>query len=117
MSIEADRAKVAAILAGLPEIRHVTSHGNPSINVGKRFLTWVREPGVLVLALPIEEKEMLMSLAPDIYFETDHYRGWPAVLIRLEAIPEEELRQRLLAAWERLMQKRALGRWKEAGGG
>ena len=24
----------------------------------------------------IEEKELLMEAVPDIYYETDHYKGW-----------------------------------------
>ena len=43
-------------------------------------------PDTLVVTCPLEEKEMLMAAAPGIYFETDHYRGWPAVLVRIEEI-------------------------------
>ena len=44
---------------------------------------------------PLEEKEMLIDAAPDIYFETDHYRGWPAILVRISEIDPDELRHRL----------------------
>ena len=53
----------------------------------------------MVVTCPLEEKEMLMAAAPDIYFETDHYRGWPAVLVRIGEIEAEELRHRLRKAW------------------
>jgi len=31
----------------------------------------------------VEEKTMLMEAEPEIYFETNHYKGGPAVLVRL----------------------------------
>lgn len=40
-----------------------------------------------------------MAAAPGIYFETDHYKGWPAVLVRLREIGPDELRHRLRKAW------------------
>ena len=46
---------------------------------------------VLAIRCPIERKELLLEAAPDIYFDDDHYRGYPALLVRLEAIGEEEL--------------------------
>ena len=46
---------------------------------------------VLAVHCPIERKEMLIEAAPDLYFDDDHYRGYPALLVRLEAIGEAEL--------------------------
>ncbi len=34
------------------------------------------------MACPIEEKELLMETDPDTFSETDHVRGWLAVLVR-----------------------------------
>jgi hypothetical protein len=34
-----------------------------------------------------------------VYFTSPHYDGWPGVQIRLEAIDEPELRERLEDAW------------------
>ena len=46
----------------------------------------MKDAETLVLLCPLEQKEFLMEVSPEIYFETDHYKGWPAVLIRLAAI-------------------------------
>jgi hypothetical protein len=46
---------------------------------------------ILAVRCPIERKEMLIEAAPDIYFDDDHYRGYPAVLVRLDAVEEAEL--------------------------
>ena len=59
-----------------------------------------RVPDVSVLAVrcTMESKQMLIEAAPDIYFDDDHYRGYPAVLVRLEAIGKKELGALLKAA-------------------
>lgn len=46
-----------------------------------------------------QDKELLLSAAPDTFFTTDHYRGFPAVLARLDEVDEDELRRLLINAW------------------
>jgi hypothetical protein len=53
----------------------------------------------LVLLCALDEKEMLMEADPEVYCETDHYKGWPAVLARLKRIRAAQLRHRLEQAW------------------
>ena len=62
----------------------------------------------LVLSLPIDRKEQLMEMAPEIYFQTDHYVGWPALPLRIGAIGDEELQQRLIEAWQYRAPKKIL---------
>jgi hypothetical protein len=38
---------------------------------------------------------MLMEIDPQVYFETDHYMGRPAVLVRLKKISDAKLRYTL----------------------
>lgn len=83
----------------LPEIEEAVSYGTPSLKVKGKFLSRVREPGVLVLMCSLEEKEFLIQNNGGTYFETDHYRGWPAVLIRLPKIDDAEMKHRLQIAW------------------
>ena len=54
---------------------------------------------MLVVMCPLELKEALILAEPDAFFETDHYRGWPAMLVRLENIDDDRLRDRILCAW------------------
>jgi hypothetical protein len=44
-------------------------------------------------------KEALIADAPDIYFTTPHFDGYAAVLVRLERIPLDELRELIVEAW------------------
>ena len=46
----------------------------------------INDAETLVILIQLEQQELLMEMAPAIYFETDHYRGWPAVPVRLGAI-------------------------------
>jgi hypothetical protein len=84
---------------GLPEVEESTSYGAPSIKVkGKNFAS-VRGPHEMVLHCPLEHKELLMEMAPEIYWQTDHFMGWPGLLVRLNVIGDEELSLRLEDAW------------------
>jgi hypothetical protein len=46
-----------------------------------------------------EEKQALIAAEPAIFFTEPHYAGYPAVLVRLDAIDEDELRELLTDAW------------------
>src|ERR1700674_2540356 len=99
-------ARVAA--ARLPGIEESTSYGTPSLKVRGKFMARLKDRDTLVLRCPLDEKELLLEAAPDIYFETDHYKGWPAVLIRLAHIGEADLRLRLEHAWRLQAPKRLI---------
>jgi hypothetical protein len=97
--LDAAFAKLRRAAAGLPDIDESTSYGTPSLTVRRKFLCRVKDAETLVLACPLEEKDVLLESAPDVYFETAHYRGWPAILARIDAIDEDELRHRLRLAF------------------
>lgn len=90
----------------LPEISEGTSYGTPAVQVKGKSFTRLKDPETMVLLVPLEQKELLMEMAPTIYFETDHYKGWPAVLVRLGAISDAELKQRLAEGWRHRAPKR-----------
>ena len=45
------------------------------------------------------EKEMLLASDPNTFFTEPHYRGFPAILIRLEAFSVDELEELLTDGW------------------
>lgn len=85
--------------AGLPQVEPGTSYGRPALKVAGKGFTGYRGEDAIPIAMPLEQKEMLLELAPEIYFETEHYKGWPWVLVRMSAISDDELMQRLVDAW------------------
>jgi hypothetical protein len=92
-------AKLKAAAEGLPEVEEGTSYGTPALKVRKKFLCRVKDPDTVVVMCPLEEKELLMEAAPEFYFETDHCKGWPSLLVRINEVPLEELAMRLRRAW------------------
>ena len=46
-----------------------------------------------------EEKQALIAADPAKFFTEPHYNGYPAVLVRLEAIDDEELTELLTDGW------------------
>jgi hypothetical protein len=54
---------------------------------------------ILAIHVPLDVKEMLLASRPKVYFTTPHFDGWPAILIRLRAMPASELREILHQAW------------------
>jgi hypothetical protein len=44
-------------------------------------------------------KEALLADDPDVYFTTPHFKGYPAVLVRLERIGLDDLQELVVEAW------------------
>jgi hypothetical protein len=103
-------AKAAkALILALPGIEESTSHGVPGFKLRGVFFARLRDDDtVLALRLPIPDRELLMEAAPEIYFVTDHYRGYPSVLVRLAAIGRSELQALLEQAWRAKATKAAV---------
>jgi len=60
----------------------------------------VRRSDVLAVRVDGEErKDALLATAPGTYFITDHYLGYPAILVRLPVIGTGELEELLTDAW------------------
>jgi len=93
-------ADVSRLLLDLPEVVEGTSYGMPSFLVNGHFLARFRDDDeVLVVRLSsIDDRDVLMQINPKAFFFTDHYRDYPAVLIRLADVPKKLLREVLNAA-------------------
>lgn len=60
----------------------------------------VANPSVLAIVTPgLGAKDVLMASEPEKYVVDPHYNGFPAVLVRLEAVGIEELEDLLTEAW------------------
>ena len=81
------------LLLSHPNVVEGRSYGMPSFLLNRRFLARFRDDDtVLVLQLgTIAEREVLMQLEPQAFFFTEHYRNYPAVLIRLAEVPRSLL--------------------------
>lgn len=104
--------KLRQAAAGLPEVTESTSYGTPALKVRTKLLCRVKDADTVVIMCPLDDKEMLMEAAPRLYFETDHYKGWPAILVRIHAIAVEELHHRLEQAWLKQAPKTLVKTWQ-----
>jgi hypothetical protein len=105
-------AKLKAAAADLPEVEEAIWFGTPSLKVRGKGFARVKDADTVVLMASLEDKELLFEAAPDIFFETDHYKGWPAMLVRVHVISADELKHRLTIAWKLKAPKKLA---KEAG--
>ena len=122
-----DLSAVRRLALALPEVEAGDSDDSLGFSVHGKGLAWPylarakpkarREvvPGVLAVRCLMEKKELLLEAAPEIYFDDDHYRGYPAVLVRLDAIGEAELGALLQDAWRRVAPKSLIKRVDAAG--
>lgn len=90
---------VRRLALALPETAEGTSYGTPAFRVRGKFLARLREEGVLVVKVGHDAQEALIRMQPESYFITPHYAGSAAVLVRLEAISDDELRDLLAESW------------------
>lgn len=63
------------------------------------------EPDTLVVRSGVDAREGLLADAPETYYLTDYYRSYPLVLVRLERVSPEALRELLAVSWRMAMAK------------
>jgi hypothetical protein len=89
----------------LPGVEASTAWGAPALKVGGKLLACVpthrsAEPDSLMVRIGFEDRAELLAAAPDVYYVTDHYVGYTAVLVRLSRVAPDVLRDLLGMAHE-----------------
>ena len=128
-------ADLDALALAMPETTKAHSdEGRPSYHVhGKMYCfhrgqrpdavdakTGERMTDVLMFRVAdLDVKELILSDDRGIYFTTPHFRGYPAVLVRipdLARLDREELQDLVVEAWLTRAQKRLAKTWLAAHG-
>ncbi|HET6738400.1 MAG TPA: MmcQ/YjbR family DNA-binding protein [Kribbella sp.] len=106
-----DLRTVRRIAMSLPEAEDESGTDTVRFSVRGKAFAWtylkrpeegkarVPEPSVLAVRCVGAEKEAILASAPTTYFTEPHYNGFPAVLVRLDVIDPDELRELLTDAW------------------
>jgi len=96
-------AQVRAMVAAIDGANDTSDAEQLSFNIAEKGFAWSfkqrvapkkpRVPRLDILAVrcPMARKEFLIEAAPDRFFDDPHYRGYPAVLVRLDAVDADEL--------------------------
>lgn len=92
---------VVRLATELPEVAESTSYRTPALKVaGKSFARLRSEAeGGLVLRCEMAEKQALLASGDPAFYTTAHYDGHPYILIDLDRVDIEQLRELLDAAW------------------
>jgi hypothetical protein len=91
----------------LPHVEAATRYdGSPVLKVGGVFMAGLAshssaEPNTLVVRADPDERECFIEDAPDTYYLTDYYRRYPLILVRLDHVSRDALRE-LLSSSHRL---------------
>lgn len=102
---------VREIALSMPEVEEKTTYGLPSFAVGKtRFAVQAYQrpdvdPNSLGVFVSFEERDRLIASRPDLYYVTDHFGKYPAVLVRLTLMRRAELEELLGLAWRHAMER------------
>ncbi|MFI5717048.1 MmcQ/YjbR family DNA-binding protein [Nocardia sp. NPDC051750] len=85
----------------LPEVAESTSYRAPALKAaGKSFARLRTEAeGGLALRCEMAEKQALLATGDPAFYTTPHYDGYPYILVDLDRVAAEHLRELLDAAW------------------
>lgn len=87
--------EAVAFALSLSDTELSTSYGKPAVKVnGRAFLyTGHEDKSSFGVAIDLETVEMLKETDPATFWQTPHYEGWPAVLIRYGSKDSDRVRE------------------------
>jgi hypothetical protein len=92
---------VVGVGLALPGVELGTTYGKPALKVRGKMIaaTTAPEPGSFVLHVPMEDKAVLIETDLTTFWQTDHYHGWPAILVRYGTPETDRIAVLLARAW------------------
>lgn len=92
--------QICKIALKLPGVEEGTSYGTAALKIKGKFMARLKEDGQsVVFRVGFDERDLLMQTKPEVFFITDHYLGYPAVLLRLSAASKKEAADIVEMSW------------------
>ena len=84
----------------LPGVEEGTAYGSPALKVRGQLLACIpvnpsSEPNSLAVRMNFDDRTELLEADPEVYYVTDHYLGYDAVLVSLSRVNPDALRDLL----------------------
>jgi hypothetical protein len=118
---------VRRMALALPETTEQLSRGLPQWRVRDKLFVWERPlrrsdlealgddaPQGAILGARVEHvgaKSALIADDPTVFFTTPHFDGYPAILVRLDAIGLDDLHEVIVEAWLARAPRRLAAAW------
>jgi hypothetical protein len=100
---------VRQIALALPEVEEDSSYGTPAFRVRRKLFVRLREDGEsIVVKTDYDEREALMEADPEAFYITDHYVGYPMLVVRLTRVARDDLESVIEDSYRRVAPKRLL---------
>jgi hypothetical protein len=108
-----DFATVRRLALALPGVEDGISYRTPALRVRGKLLARLKEDGEsFVLRVGFDARDILMQADPKTFYITDHYRDYPAVLIRFATVDPSQLPGILEQAWQEIAPKRLVASFR-----
>jgi hypothetical protein len=107
--------EIRQIALSFPGVEEHIVLGGPTFRIGRRFLACIAkiDKDTLVIKVPNRlDREYLLATKPDMYYLTDHYASFEALLVRMPQADPVELRQLFEQAWLTYAPKRLVASYK-----
>jgi len=102
-------AQVCKMARKLPGVEEGRSYGTPALHVCKKFMARLKEDGEsIAIRIDFAERDLFLEMDPEAFYLTDHYRPYPAMLVRLKQVPPDLLAHIIEQTWRRQAPKRLL---------
>jgi hypothetical protein len=91
---------VRKIALALPGVEETTAYGSPTLKVQGKLMACIAinrsaEPASLMVRVDFDDRAELLAADPDVYYLTDHYAPYNALLVRLSRVSPDVLRDLL----------------------
>ena len=97
----------------LPGVEEGTAYRTPAFKVRKKLLARLREDGeTLAIMIDYGDREFRLQTNPEVFYITDHYAGYPMILVRLAKVDPNDLRDLVRGAWRMVAPKNLLDQAK-----